>query len=306
MNIRFRLCATITLLAVAFATSIPGQAFAQEKKASGKSCIWKISDTGSTVYLAGSVHLLRKIDMPIPSAYARVYEDSDEVIFEVDMATMSDPSMLLKLQKLGSLPEGETLGDHLSEKTMTALRAYLGASGIPAMLMEKLKPGMLLITISSLEAMKLGASPELGLETTFYKRCVEDGKPSSGLETLEYQLSRFDELTDEEVDKELAEGLEKIGEAAEVLGGLIAAWKVGDVEKMNEILTEQMVEDSPIQKLLLTDRNKNWIPAIEKALAGKKNTMFLVGAAHLVGEDSVVDILQKKGLKVEQLSATGN
>lgn len=305
MKNRFQFCIIATLITGVFSVFAPNPVLAQEKKESDKVCVWKVSDADNVVYLAGSVHLLRQSDMPIPGAYGQVYEDSEEVIFEVDMATMSDPSTLLKLQKLGSLPEGETLEDHLSEKTMTALRAYLGASGVPAMLMEKLKPGMLLITISALEAMKLGASPELGLETTFYKLCVEDGKPSSGLETLEYQLSRFDELTDKEIDKELAEGLDKIDETAKMLGGLIGAWKVGDTEKMNQILTEQMVEDSPIQKLLLTDRNKNWIPAIEKALAGKKNTMFLVGAAHLIGEDSVVDILQKKGLKVEQLSATG-
>ncbi len=300
MNNHFRFCVVSILIAIV------SPVFAQEKKGADKSCVWKVSDADSTVYLAGSVHLLRKSDLPIPGAYARVYEDSEEVIFEVDMATMSDPLMVVKLQKLGMLPQGETLEDHLSEKTMTALRAYLKASGIPSVMMEKMKPGMLLITISSIEAMKLGASPEHGVETTLYKRCIEDGKPSSGLETLEYQLGRFNALTDEEVDKELAESLGKIDEMADMLDELIQAWKSGDTKRIDQILKEQMVEDSPIEKLLLTDRNKNWIPAIEKALAGKKNTMFLVGAAHLIGENSVVAILQRKGLKVEQLSATGN
>lgn len=267
-----------------------------------KVCIWKLSDADNTVYLAGSVHLLRKSDLPIPSAYETVYRDSDRVIFEVDMKVMEDPATLPKLRKLGVLPEGDKLENHLSTKTMSALRSYLKTVGIPRAQLDRSKPGMVLLTISTLQAMKMGASPENGLETQFYKRCIEENKPSSGLETMEYQLNIFNELSDEEVDAKLTETFHKMGEEEETLEKMIAFWKNGEPEKMGKLIDKEMKPGSRFRKLLLTDRNRNWIPAIEKALLGKENTLFLVGTAHLTGNGSVVDLLRERGLKFEQLT----
>ena len=87
---------------------------------------------------------------------------------------------------------------------------------------------------------------------------------------------------------------------AGIIDKIIAGWHEGDIEKMNQILNADLEEDPKVRELLLTERNHNWIPPIEEAIAGDTNTLFLVGAAHLVGEESVVDLLEKKGYEVKQ------
>lgn len=270
-----------------------------------RGCVWQLRDGDSSVYLAGSVHLLREKDFPLPAEFDAAYANSSELVFEVDMGVLSSPEAMLTMQRLGTFQQGETLSDFLSEDTCALLQDYFLSRRVPAASFNRLKPGMVFLTISSLEAMRLGARPDLGLETKFYQRSVKDGKPSRGLETIEYQLSRFDELTTEEVEDLLRETLDEIDEMPDLITRMIEAWKAGNTRKLDKLLNEQFGKDDRIRELLLTDRNQNWVPEIEKALAGKANVMFIVGAAHLVGKGSVIDLLQQKGYRVEKVVARG-
>lgn len=282
-------------------TSIASLAPADE--ATGRAAIWKLSDDNSTVYLAGSVHLLREKDLPIPGAYDQVYEDSDELVFEIDMKEMTDPMLALKMQQLGALPDGKTLADMLPADVMDKLTGYLESSGLPSVMFNRMTPGMAFLTISSLQALKTGANPNLGLEVTYYRKATNDNKSSRGLETMEYQISRFNEIEKERVGELIAHSIDNAEETPKVLDKIIAAWKSGNAEQLEAVIVKEMEEQPDVKELLLTQRNKNWVPEIEKALAGDKNVLFLVGAAHLVGEDSVIDLLEKNGHKPEQIGA---
>ncbi len=269
---------------------------------SSPASIWKISDEDSTVYLAGSVHLLREIDMPVPPAFDRVYYEAEEVIFEIDMALMTDPSLALKVRDLGTLPEGKTLKDSLGPNTILRLQSYLKGIQMPVGLFDRFTPGMVYLTLASLEATRNGARPELGLETLYYQKCLEDGKPSRGLETIEFQMSRFNELESDMVESLINEALDEIDEGTANLDAIIAAWKNGDAEGLEELIVDQISPSPQLQEVLLTSRNRNWVPEIEKHLATDHDVMFLVGAAHLVGENSVVDLMREKGYEVLQLA----
>lgn len=263
--------------------------------------IWKISDDNSSVYIAGSVHLLREKDMPIPPVFDRVYAKADELVFEIDMEAMTNPAMAMQMMALGALPAGESLSDHFGEETMGKLRNYLSERKMPTGLFDRFTPGMVFLTLSSIEATRNGARPDLGMETQFYKKSKKDGKPSRGLETPEYQMSRFNELEVGEIEKLIGESLDDLDKAGQQLDAIITAWKTGDSAKISELLLDQMEEGSTVREVLLTQRNKNWVPLIEESLAGDDTVMFLVGAAHLVGDDSVIDLLEKKSHEVAQL-----
>lgn len=120
---------------------------------------------------------------------------------------------------------------------------------------------------------------------------------------MEFQMTRFDGVSDEEMEKLLAKTLDEIKEMPTVIDKLIAAWHRGDEGELDKIMNEEM-EEGKVRELLLTERNANWIPEIEKAIRGSSNVMFLVGAAHLVGKDSVIDLLRKKGYQVKQVTAS--
>jgi len=269
-----------------------------------KTAIWKLSDENSTVYLAGSVHLLREQDMPYPGAYDTVYEDSAEVVFEIDMKEMNGPGAALKMRQLGTLPAGETLGDHLSEATLSALEGYLTDKSLPAGMFNQFTPGMVYLTLGSMEALRQGARPDLGIEMQFHNKATQDGKPGSGLETTAYQMSRFNELDTETLNDLIQETIEGSDETEETLNAIIDAWKTGNVEALEKLVYDEMAETPAVLEILLVERNQNWIPVIEEKLAGDKNVMFIVGAAHLVGEGSVIQLLEEKGHKPTQLGTT--
>ena len=267
----------------------------------GTAAIWKLSDDNSTVYLAGSVHLLRERDMPYPKTYDTVYEDSEELVFEIDMKEMNAPDAAIKMRQMGTLPTGKTLGDHLSQETLAALDGYLKANNLPAGMFNQFTPGMVYLTLGSMEALRQGARPDLGIEMQFHKKAEKDGKPGSGLETTAYQMSRFNELDVETLNELIKETIEASDQNEDTLNSIIEAWKSGDAERLQKLVHDEMAERPAVLEILLVERNQNWIPVIEEKLAGDKNVMFIVGAAHLVGEGSVVQLLEDKGHKPVQL-----
>lgn len=283
------------------ATEVEGIVVPPDKR---MGCVWKVKDEDNTVYLAGSVHLLRESDYPVSPVYDEAYGDSEEIVMEIDMGEMMKPEGIMRMQQLGTYPEGDSLDQHLAPDTLERLRTYLDTheSGkMVALAMPRLKPGMIFMTISSLEAMRLQARPDLGLEMVYYQKAKEDGKPVTGLETMEFQMTRFDEMTDEEIEALILKTLDEIEEMADMINKIIAGWHEGDVEKLDQLLNMDAEEDARLRELLLTERNHNWIPPIEEAIKGGTNTLFLVGAAHLIGEESVVDLLEKKGYEVTKL-----
>jgi hypothetical protein len=265
--------------------------------------VWKVSDADSTVYLAGSVHLLREKDLPIPPAFDRVYAEAEEIVFEIDMATMTRPETGAEIRKLGSLPEGGTLSDRFGEETIKRLGDYLKDRGMREDFFETYAPGMVFLLLSSFEATRLGAKPELGLESTYYERSVKDGIPSRGLETIAFQLSRLNGFENAKVEELINAALDETADSGKTLEEITAAWKAGKADELAEIIGEEDTFSPELREVLLIERNRNWIPEIEKALAREHDVMFLVGAAHLVGEESVVALLRRKGLEVTQLAA---
>jgi len=273
----------------------PGQADAP-------AVLWRVEAEGGSVLLAGSVHLLRPADLPVSPAYGEAFEEADEVVFEIDVAETKKEETSRRIRDLGSLPSGETLADHLGAGTLSLLREYLEELGRPHDSFDGLKPGMVLFSIGTIEAMRMGARPNLGLEEQIYEWCLAHDKPTRGLETIEYQLTLFDSLPAAEVDAMLVEALGDVGEKSHAaLDQMIESWKTGDVDRLTELIDEQMPPGSTERTLLLTRRNANWIPEIEAALESGKVTLFLMGAAHLVGDDSVIRLLRERGWNPERV-----
>jgi len=268
------------------------------------SCVWKLEGAGgTTVYLAGSVHLLRQKDHPLPGTYDQVYEDSERIYFEVDMSEMESPENAMKMLQMSMLPDGKTLEDVLSADTYSRLNAYLSKGGMAGNpMLTRLNPGMMGITISALEAMKIGAMPDLGVEKIYDTKAREDGKEIIGLETAEFQINMLKRVSDKDGDQFIAMTLDDIEDSPEKLGELIDAWKKGDAKTMDEMINEEFDPQDKLAQILLFERNANWIPAIEKELERTDgNAMIIVGAGHLVGKGSVLDMLAKKGIKATQM-----
>ncbi len=296
----FRKSLPTSLCLLLFASGLGSIAAAPDTQ---PACVWKIRGGQNIVYIAGSVHLLREKDYPLPPAYDIAYQDSSRLFFEIDMEQVSKPGTVKKMQRLGMYSSKDKLRSHVSEGTFKLLTEYLTGRGLPTLLFERTKPGLLAINLASMEALRMGARPDLGLEAIYHRKALKDKKPSAGLESMEFQVTLFDQLNDREQDRMLRATLEKIEDMQSTLNDLIEAWKKGDTKTLDILLNKEFKEDPNLKELLIDKRNRSWIPKIENAFHGKENVLFIVGVGHLVGKGSVIDLLEQRGYVPSQMTS---
>ncbi|HEX5220914.1 MAG TPA: TraB/GumN family protein [Verrucomicrobiae bacterium] len=265
-----------------------------------KHCLWEVKGKSKTVFLLGSLHLMKKNMYPLDAPIENAYKNADIVVFETDMAAMESPEFALKLMKEATYPEGETLKKNLPEATYSMLVSNLQATVGSAEPFEKFKPWMVAVTLIALELQKLGFSAEKGIDKHFYARAREDQKSIQELEAPEEQLKLLTSLNDIEAGDFLGQSLSEMAVWRTQFSAMVEAWRVGDTKGLEKILTESFERYPALEKKFLTSRNEKWLGKIEKLLQGDKNVLIVVGAAHLAGTDSVVDLLTRKGFKVEQ------
>jgi uncharacterized protein YbaP (TraB family) len=144
-----------------------------------------------------------------------------------------------------------------------------------------------------------GFDPSNGVEQQVNEWAKASGKSVGSLETNEAQLRVFADLTREQEIALLAVTLRQVRETPKMLGDMLAAYRKGDLAALERALNLGLDDFPVLRKRLLKDRHDKWLPQIEKMIAGGRPHMIIVGAAHLVGPDSVIAMLRAKGVKVE-------
>ncbi len=287
---------------IALAIWLAAPALAQQPKtaATTRHCLWKVQGQRSTVYLLGSVHVLKPEDYPLPTVMEQAYTNSSLTVFETDMDAMEGLDVQQKIMSKALLPEGETLSGQLSPEVYKKFTNHLADAQLPAFMFERLKPSLAAITLEVAEIQKLGFNPDYGLDKHFFKRAKKEGKKTVPLETLDFQIGLVTEFSKEEGELLMKVMLEDIDKTKSEFPELIRAWRTGDANQLEKLLNEASREAPAIFKRLVSDRNERWIPRIEEWSRGEQNVVVIVGAGHLVGKDGVVELLRKKGLKVLQ------
>ncbi|MEI6972451.1 MAG: TraB/GumN family protein, partial [bacterium] len=197
--------------------------------------------------------------------------------------------------------DGTKVADHLKDSTYAELSAYCVSNRVPLALLEHFKPGMLMVTIGLMELMKLGVTQQ-GVDMVYHQRAVADRKTIKELETIDEQISYIASMVDGCEDEFVTYSLRDMRNIKSQFDDLVSAWRKGDSERLGDMLMAELKTTVPglYEKLVLA-RNKNWLPMME-GFAGTPEVEFvLVGVAHLVGPDSVIEALSKKGYKVEKL-----
>lgn len=273
----------------------------QPQKTQTKHSLWKIEGKTNATYLLGSIHFLKKEFYPLPQPIEDAYKQSQVVVFEVDLDEMESPQSQLKMLESAKFPEGQTLKAHVSKDTYARLEKYLAGSGVSAAALDPLRPWMVAVSLIGLELQKLGFNPADGVDQYFFNKAKRDKKKIVPLETLAFQLGFFTGLTKQEEDAMLDQTVREISSFKKDLDQIVAGWKTGDAAALERLMLDAMRDYPQLHKKLLIDRNKQWVDEIQKLHASGKNVFVVVGAAHLVGKESVVELLGAKGLKVRQM-----
>ncbi len=281
----------IVLIALVFSTTVYAE-----------SSVWELDADNGTFYLAGSCHVLRKSDYPLPEEFESAYDNVDQVIFETDLEALMKPDIQFLLMSKGMYAGGETLENKLSKKSYDSLVKYCNDKSIPLALFQSFKPWLLTMTLMAMEMEKNGISPRDGLDLYFSNKAKQDGKDTGGLEDVHKHIELVASI-EEDLDESVIESfLQDLEELQVIMNGLIKSWRAGDEAGIDKFLSENMREEYPeLFNRLITNRNRDWVPHLETLIESGKRTLVIVGVGHLVGKNSVINLLKSKGYKIKKM-----
>lgn len=302
----FLLCALLVPAAVAVQLDQPqaqpqGQTQAQAAK---RPLLWKVSDADNSVYLLGSFHLLKADDYPLPAEVDRAFDDSASLLFEIDPAAMTAPDSMAVMQKYMAYDDGKSLSNVLPKPTLEKLSTLVSAGGGSVQALEHSEPWAVSLGLVLGVTRAMGFSTELGLDRKLMARASDAGKPAAGLETVEDQMRAMDAVPYAEQAQGMDEFLSDPQKAIRQMSDMHAWWRAGDVAKLDSGMRAEMAQKTPESyRLLDVERNRAWLPQVEKRLSESKqdNTLVVVGSLHLLGSDGLVEQLQAKGYTVERI-----
>ncbi|MFT4862738.1 MAG: hypothetical protein ACI95C_001962 [Pseudohongiellaceae bacterium] len=275
--------------------------FGMVSQAAAESSVWKVQNDSQVLYLGGTVHLLRASDFPLPEEYDIAYENSSELVFETDLESMNDLAVQARLMQQLSYGDDQSLKTVLNEEAYSALEMYTASVGLPLPMLEKFKPGMIISTLQVFEFQKIGFTP-LGVDAHFSALAAKDGKAVGQLETIDAQIGFLANMGEGNESEFILLSLKDLADTANVMDDMIAAWRNGNNSELSELFVSDMREQAPeVYDSLLKQRNLNWLPMLEAMLGSESTEFVLVGAAHLVGPDGLLALLEAGGYQVSQL-----
>lgn len=270
--------------------------------------LWRVVSDKSTSYLIGTLHMVKGSFYPLPVEMEKAFDQARYLVLEIDL-TKSEPTKLKQLLTSRGiyLPNsGDSLSKHISEETKKALNDYLTKKGIPASAFESNKPWLVALLITKIELEKHGYQPELGIDQHFLRESRAREKKVLGLETEEFQLGLLSSFSDELQDEMLRLNLLEVNELKQMADEMMVKWRSGDVVGMDAVLTKDIKkypELMPVQEKMLYERNVDMAAKIEKMMETGDTYLIAVGSGHMVGDRGIVELLKKKGYKVEQIKS---
>ena len=310
------LIATCAVIPFAQCTLLPGynsaaaaepaaQAAAAPSPSSGATtdadpALWVLKDEDTTIYLFGTVHVLKPGLGWFDEAVKTAFDKSDQLMLEIvlpeDQAEMAKVMMPLAIDQ-----SGKTLSSRLDPDELKAYQAAMASVGLPAAQFDMFEPWFPAITLSVLPLTKLGYDPEQGAEKLLTGFAKTAGKPVAGLETLPEQLGFFDTLPETQQLAFLNAVVKDLDKLGPQLDKMVVLWAKGDPDGLATAMNESLAATPELAKTLLWDRNARWADQL-KARMDQPGTVFVaVGAGHLAGEHSVQDYLKERGLTVKRV-----
>lgn len=263
--------------------------------------LWIVRSTqGHRLYLFGTMHALRPQDYPLAPSITQAFNHSDKLVEEINLSRASPQRMRTLVFRLGVLPTGQTLSSvmgakwnkakMLARKDHVNLRRFAG-----------LKPWLVAVTITFRAIARSGYRSALGADRHFFRIALRRKMPIDGLETVRQQL-RYLALLPLPVQRSmLLQALEQTSSTGAQLRELQNAWRTGNVRSLEKITQRAYREFPLVKKVLLTDRNKRWVPQLRRCINSTTTCFVAVGIEHMVGPSGLIALLKQAGYKITQV-----
>jgi uncharacterized protein len=264
--------------------------------ARAQSPVWALHGAHNTVYLAESVHLLKPGDSTLPGAFWRAYDDSSQLVMEMDLAKLDTSSVTAWMMEHGRYPEGESMPQALGAERFAKLVTQATALGLPLEQLAILRPWVAALTLTDLMYLQLGYDPQSGVEEQLVARTVQDHRPTAGLETLDDELGQLEHMSAEDQARFLELTLHDLKDAGSDIDQMLSAWRTGNSTELAAQLSDSYNQFPELYRALVSERNQRWLPQIKAFLASDHNVLIVVGALHVVGKGGLLDLLRSAGV----------
>ena len=281
------------LLAVpSLAAAAPAQQ--QAAAAPAHPALWQVSDADTTIYLFGTIHVL-------PENYQWRTAASSELVVETMIDQQHLETLIAVERHLGFSPGLPPIASRVPPSKVAQLRATIAKTGIPEQVYDQMETWLAAIQLLGVQLNEMGLNVTQGPEETLRQQFIASRRALGELETNAEQFGYFDRMSEKAQRTLLLGSIEPTGDARKEFAPMLAAWSRGDVTRIARTFNHDMSESPEIKHALITERNAHWAAWIRDRLAQPGSLMIAVGAGHLAGQDSVVDLLKREGLHVRRI-----
>ena len=261
--------------------------------------LWEVRDGDSSIWLFGSFHILPQDAEWRTPLFDQVLAEADKVVLETDMSPEQQAVIGAEAFARGIYTDGSVLTDILDPLDQLMLRDAAAATGQPIGSLLAMRPWM------AANALVVGAMLSSGYSIEGVELQVQPDLAPERLSFLETGLEQIEVLAGAPEDEQMAmliSTLEQLDLMPKLLDKMLRSWLAGTPEVLTDLFLMEMggFEEAFLERLIYA-RNRNWIGPLDAMLAGNEQALVIVGTAHLIGDGSVVDLLEEKGYAVERV-----
>lgn len=265
-----------------------------------KSLLWQVRRDGNSIYLLGSIHYLRPENYPLNAAILEALDTSKKLVLEIDLNSTPPEAAQRAMLETATYRDGTTLAQRISAETYQGAARRAAELGVDFRLLNPMKPWFAAMTLLAVKLQRMGLDSNLGVDRYLADRAKKAGKPTMGLETMKAQVGILDALPAAEQELMLREAVEQVERLDRDIDTIVKAWLRGDSERLASLLNVGRQQHPELHEKIVVERNRRWLGDIERLVHTGSGAMVVVGAAHLVGKQSLVELLKAKDYSVEQ------
>lgn len=224
------------------------------------------------LFLCGTIHILRESDYPLAPGYNSAYRHSSRLIFELPPGASSAPEFQTRLMELGQYPEGQSLEASVGPAIWGRVTAWAKTRSVGASTLNRFRPWLASLVITSTEYGALGAKADRGVDQHFEERAAKDHKPGEGLETVEFQLQLFSQLTSKQQTEMLEQTLAEVSTLPQEYEKMISYWKAAALDDLHGLINREAEKYPELMDIFINRRNQAWIDRLSGLLEKGKTS----------------------------------
>jgi uncharacterized protein YbaP (TraB family) len=287
--------------ALGFAFLLTGAPAPAKVPAAAHPALWAVTDSDTTIYLFGTIHLLPEHYQWRTPKFDKAVEGSQQLVVETIVDEKNPQKIMGVLASIGFARGLPPLADRLPQDKRPALEAAIAKSGVPRPYFDQMKTWTAAFLLLGNQFRDMGLKGQEGVEAVLRNAFTQEGKPVGELETNAQQFGFFDTLPQNAQLALLLGAIDQPQDMNAEFAGMLDAWARGDVKAIARTFDKDLGKSPELEQALIARRNANWSKWIEQRMAKPGAILIAVGAGHLAGEQSVIALLKRDGYRVRRL-----